>query len=571
MGQAKSATAAASRATSPAAHLETLRWRLTLLLIGASVLPMAVVGLGGWVVFRGLLTDRVEEHLRTIVHDHAHTVDLFLAERLKALRLIAESYGETQLKDPAVFRLVFEVLNSTYEESFQDLGMIDDQGRHISYIGPYPLMGQNYSDAEWFRHVREQGRYISDVFLGVRKVPHFIMAVRHDQDGGRFWVLRASINSEVFDRLVARVAVGSNGDCYLLDKAGRYQTRPRNGAELLSMSTALADTPPNAGGTVRTRTAEGQEILRTVEWIKDGQWLLVAERSVAEVEAPLRQAFMRGTIVFGVGVLVILAVTVFTTNLLFRMLARAEQHKEKLDAQLLRAAKLASVGEMATGVAHEINNPLGIIYSEQTNIDDLLRELDQNDPRVEEMRGSVAQTTKQIKRCMTITHKLLQFGRQGVASGALTDLGPELAEIVRLFEKQASVNNISLVLEVEPELPKILINVHELQQVFTNLVNNAFQALQGRGGVVLISAWSENGKVMVAVEDTGPGIPASERDKVFEPFYTTKKMGEGTGLGLSVCYGIVVKWNGRIYVDPESYGGARFIIQFPAAAAGVKA
>jgi two-component system NtrC family sensor kinase len=322
---------------------------------------------------------------------------------------------------------------------------------------------------------------------------------------------------------------------------------------------------------VRTRTGEGREILRTVQWIKDGQWLLVAERSVAEVEGPFRQAFARGATVFGVGVLAILVVTVFTTNLLFRMLARAEQQTEVLDAQLLRAAELASVGEMATGVAHEINNPLGIIYSEQTNIDDLLRELDPNDPRVKEMRQSVAQTTKQIKRCKTITHKLLQFGRQGVASGALLEVGPELAEIVRLFEKQASVNNISLVLEVEPGLSRILIDAGELQQVFTNLVNNAFQALHGRSGVVLISAWSEKGKVMVAVEDTGPGIPPSERDKVFEPFYTTKKMGEGTGLGLSVCYGIVVKWNGRVYVDPESDGGARFLVEFPAAAAGVKA
>jgi two-component system NtrC family sensor kinase len=571
MGQARSATPAASEATSRATHARTLRWRLTPLLIGASVLPLAVVGLGGWVVFRGLLADRVEEHLRTIVLDHAHTVDLFLAERLKALRLITESYGEMQLKDPAILRRVFEVLNSTYEQSFQDLGLIDDQGQHISYIGPYRLLGQNYSRAEWFHHVRDQGRYISDVFLGVRKVPHFIMAVRHNQGGGRFWVLRASINSEVFDRLVARVTVGSNGDCYLLDKAGRYQTRPRGGGEVLSTSTVLSDTPPDAGRTVRTRTGEGREILRTVQWIKDGQWLLVAERSVAEVEGPFRQAFARGATVFGVGVLAILVVTVFTTNLLFRMLARAEQQTEVLDAQLLRAAELASVGEMATGVAHEINNPLGIIYSEQTNIDDLLRELDPNDPRVKEMRQSVAQTTKQIKRCKTITHKLLQFGRQGVASGALLEVGPELAEIVRLFEKQASVNNISLVLEVEPGLSRILIDAGELQQVFTNLVNNAFQALHGRSGVVLISAWSEKGKVMVAVEDTGPGIPPSERDKVFEPFYTTKKMGEGTGLGLSVCYGIVVKWNGRVYVDPESDGGARFLVEFPAAAAGVKA
>jgi two-component system NtrC family sensor kinase len=565
------AAAAAPETHAAGSPLHALRWHLTLLLIGAAVLPMTIVSLGGWVVFRGLIADRVAEHLQLVVHDHAANIDLFLQERLKALRLISESYSQAQLADPAVFQAVFATLNKTYDQGFLDLSLVNDQGRHVSYIGPYKLLHMNYRDAEWFRHVRDEGEYTSDVFLGFRKVPHFIMAVRHDEGDGRFWVLRASINSEVFEELVSREVIGSGGDCYLLDKTGRYQTRPKHNGEVLTESGMTVGAPREGVWTVRARSADGRPIVRTMQWIKGGQWLLVAERGLAEVEAPINRALARGTVVFALGVLTILVVTSLITGRLFRMLLWAEQQKERLDDQFLRAAKLASVGEMATGVAHEINNPLGIIYSEQTNIADLLQEMDSNDLRVQEMRESVAQTSKQVARCKAITHKLLQFGRKGVATGSLIDTAAELAEIVRFFERQASVNNISLGLELKPGLPKVLINAGEFQQVVSNLLTNSLQALQGRRGAIRVSAWSENGNVMVSVEDDGPGIPRALREKIFEPFYTTKQFGQGkggTGLGLSVCYGIVSKWKGRIFVDPIPVSGARLIIELPAAPVG---
>jgi signal transduction histidine kinase len=120
-------------------------------------------------------------------------------------------------------------------------------------------------------------------------------------------------------------------------------------------------------------------------------------------------------------------------------------------------------------------------------------------------------------------------------------------------------------------LPKVLINAGEFQQVVSNLLTNSLQALQGRGGEVRVSAWSENGNLIVSVEDTGPGIPPEDRGKIFEPFFTTKQYGKGaggTGLGLAVCDGIVSKWKGRIFVDPKPGSGARLIVELPAASEG---
>jgi two-component system NtrC family sensor kinase len=547
-------------------HLEHLRIRVTALLIVASLIPLVAIGAGAWIVFGRIIAERSEAHFRTVVSDHAATIDLFLSERLLVLTLISRLYAASQFKEPGVLQRVFDHLNASYSQSFQDLGVIDDTGRHLAYIGPYDLLGKNYASTDWFNHVRQNGHYISDVFLGFRKVPHFIIAVRLNEEAGRFFILRASINSQVFDNLVARGRLGQSGDCFIINNKGELQTPAKDGTPVLSKADAPPAAPLGKVTTVAVQGSEGALLLRTMKWIKDGQWLVIAQQEEAELHAPVRAAMIRGLQVFALGVIIIVLAAFLTNRRLFAMLAKALEKQEKLNMQLLRAGKLASVGELATGVAHEINNPLAIIYAEQTNLSDLLGEFDHDDSRIEEMTHSVGQTKKQVERCKTITHKMLQFGNQGPSSGA--DIKPEfyLAEVIRLLSNQTRVNNIDLCLELEKKLPLIHIDEGELQQVLTNLINNAMQAMQDRRGGIVISAWSEKGCLYLQVEDSGPGIPADKLEVIFEPFFTTKAPGKGTGLGLAVCYGIITKWGGRIWAESGESRGAAFIIQLPAAA-----
>ena len=307
-------------------------------------------------------------------------------------------------------------------------------------------------------------------------------------------------------------------------------------------------------------------MIRTVRELKNGDWLLVAQQASAEVMAPIRAALLRRDGGSSPSAwVVIVAVAVLTTRYLVRWIQLLSEQRQQLNAQLVRAGKLASLGEMATGIAHEINNPLGIIYSEQTNISDLLGELS-DDERIAEMRANVAMTKKQVGRCKTITQKMLQFGRQSLAAAQEIDVAAQLREIVDLVEQHARVNDIDVCLEAEPDLPPVVFDPGEFQQVVTNLFNNAVQATSD-SGAVRISAWREGRSVWIEVEDTGPGIPPDVLPRIFEPFFTTKPVGKGTGLGLSVCFGIVSQWQGEITVESPAAGGACFRIRIPTAVA----
>jgi two-component system NtrC family sensor kinase len=531
---------------------------LAVLLLG-SLIPLAFLGAGAIVVFGNVIANRTREHLETLVSDHARTVDVFLAERLAAIRLVAHAHRRDVLAAAGRLALVADRLEDTYPGSFIDVGVIGADGSHLAYEGSFPeLRARNYRDAEWFGAVMREGHFVSDVFLGFRRDPHFIMAVRQDDPDGTSWILRATVNPEVFGSLVASGRLGETGECFIVDRQGRYQTHSPEGADLLAQSgidpAVLAD---------RATEVEwkGSTWVRTTRPVLSGRWTLVAQQEEREALAPVRRELMKGLLVFAAGALVIVLTSHFATRFLVRRIEKGVLRAEELSASFLHASKLASIGEMATGLAHEINNPLAIISSEQTNIGDLLGEIPP-DARTAEMRESVDRTKRQVERCKTITRKMLQFGRQGISVVEHLDPASHLTEIIRLMRPQAVVKNIELILDLAPDLPHVRMDSGELQQVVTNLVNNAVQAMP-EGGAIRVLGRHEGTRVVISVEDEGTGIPEELKQKIFEPFFTTKPVHEGTGLGLSVCYGIVNRWGGSIRAENRPEGGARFVVHLP--------
>ena len=178
-------------------RLRALFRRFFLSLTLASLLPFTVVGVGAALVFGGILYQKSEEHQHALVESHAAIVRLFLAERQKALTLLSSTTSRDDVTQEGRISQLLEQLNRAYPGSFQDLGVIDRDGRHLAYAGPYELLDKNYAEAPWFREVTEKGVYTSDVFMGFRKVPHFVMAVKHQEADG-YWILRASIDSAIF-------------------------------------------------------------------------------------------------------------------------------------------------------------------------------------------------------------------------------------------------------------------------------------------------------------------------------------------------------------------------------------
>ena len=440
-----------------------------------------------------------------------------------------------------------------------DLGVIAADGRHLAYVGPHDLKKKNYSRAVWFSTVQARGSYISDVFLGFRNVPHCVVAVK----GGRrrpSWVLRATINSDTFNSLVRTGQFGSTGDAFIIDTRGYFQTPPKTGRVL---QPSPITSPRQHRGVRESRIAHKEgAVIRVTKWLNRGRWMLVVQQDEGEIMAPVHHAMTIGALVILIAVGLIVVTTFLATGHLTDRIRRAQEQRDGLSRDLLRSARLASLGEMASGLAHEINNPLAIISAAQTNIADQVGDLELDAVAREDLMVSVARCQRQVDRCSSITSKMLQFGRKAESRLRPTDVVPLLQDISGLMRQQAVVRNIDLRLEFEPDLPRVMLDGTELQQVLVNLINNAMYAIGERGGVT-ISARQVGGEVELAVEDDGGGIGPGDLEHIFQPFYTTKPVGQGTGLGLAVCHGIVLGWGGTIHASSEPGAGTRMTIRLP--------
>ncbi len=236
---------------------------------------------------------------------------------------------------------------------------------------------------------------------------------------------------------------------------------------------------------------------------------------------------------------------------------RMQQELEKTQAQLIQAEKIASLGRLAAGVAHEINNPLAgiLIYA-----DLLLRDLGEQDPH----RQNVEEIITQTLRCQKIVSRLLEFSRQTLGERALFDPNSIIQRCVDLVKRQALFHNVEIDLQLDPHLPQIIGDPGQLNQVFTNLLLNAVDAMEGKGRITITSRPDGAGEgIILTFSDTGSGIPPSIKDKIFDPFFTTKPPGKGTGLGLAVVYGIIQRHGGSIEVVSPPKGGTTFIMRLP--------
>jgi two-component system NtrC family sensor kinase len=227
--------------------------------------------------------------------------------------------------------------------------------------------------------------------------------------------------------------------------------------------------------------------------------------------------------------------------------------------QLIQSEKLSGIGEFVAGVAHELNNPLTSVMG--------FAELLQQSDLPEQQRRYLDVIFKSAKRCQKIVQSLLSFARRHAPERKVICVNEIVESAVEILRYQMRTSNIEVVTQLDPHLPLTEIDPHQMQQVFLNLINNARQAMEGqaRKGQLRVRTESHDDRVRITFEDNGPGIPAENLKKIFNPFFTTKEVGKGTGLGLSLCYGIVSEHGGTITPQSEEGKGATFVIEIPVA------
>jgi two-component system NtrC family sensor kinase len=244
------------------------------------------------------------------------------------------------------------------------------------------------------------------------------------------------------------------------------------------------------------------------------------------------------------------------TQTLEQRVQERTQELQRVQDQLIRAGKMAALGELAAGVAHEINNPLtGVLTFSSL----MLKKADEDHPWKKDLQNIVQQTT----RCRNIVRGLLDFARQRKPDKKEWDIQTLLDNTVSLVEKQARFQNIKMVKEFKTGIPLLFVDADQIQQVFMNILLNAADAMAGNGGTLTIKTDLKDKMAEVSFTDTGCGMTKEHLSKLFAPFFTTKEIGKGTGLGLAISYGIIQSHNGDIEVESQVDKGSTFRIKLP--------
>jgi len=502
--------------------------------------------------------------LRTarIASNFRRSLSFFLSERKSALDFLVHENTFESINDEQHLSRVLHNLQQSFGGGFEDLSVIDANGHQITYVGPHKLEGRDYSGQPWFDKVREKGIYISDVFMGFRQSPHLVIAVKYDLPDGSFYVLRSSVGTVRFNNQLAEMELSGRGDAFIINQHGIIQTPARYYGNVLEKFPLEIPQYSEKTEVFEKTDSKGEPLIIGYAYIPDTPFILMVIKHKDEMMSSWHETRMKliGFLFFNITLilLVIFSVTTYMVNNLYL----ADQKRLTSLHELEYSSKMASIGRLAAGIAHEINNPLAIINEKAGLMKDLfaIKKEYANDSRLTGIADSILSS---VKRCATITKRLLGFARQPDISIQSVKVGELIREVLSFTGKEAEYRSIDVMVDVPENIPEIESDRSKLQQIFLNLINNSFAAMEADNSLYISAQNGKDGRISISVSDTGCGIPAPDLERVFEPFFSTKTQKGGTGLGLSITYNLVREIGGSIEVHSTVGEGTTFVVTLP--------
>ncbi len=543
----------------------TLKIRIFLLIGTLAGVPLIMITILSYLSLQGAFKEDFNNQMRGNIESTRQSVEFFIDERISALRFLAAANSFVQLSDEKYLNDIFIKFKREFGE-LVDLGLIDSKGMQLSYSGPYSLQGKNYSNQDWFNEVAVRGVYVSDVFMGYRKIPHFAIAVKKElPEKGTFCILRATIDMVTLNRYVSIVNLKSRDDAFIINYQGILQTRSRYHGNVLEKIAIEVPRPTEDVILSDVRQNGGTPLIFGYTSIKKSPWILgmtVASTAQSKLldllTRDMASVYLAVFLIF-LGIIANIKISIALVN----WIREAELEREEAIAQTQHSGRLASIGRLGAGVAHEINNPLAIINEKAGLMKDLLLMSKGSHIDKEKFIGLIQAISDSVTRCKAITQRLLGFARRMDVRHEEIDLNDTIREVIEFLDKEILYRNIRLETRLKEDLPRIISDKGQLQQVFLNIINNAIDAVED-GGLIIISTELHNPeRIRVSIKDNGQGIAKEKIKHIFEPFYTTKEKGKGTGLGLSITYGIVDRLGGSIRVESEVSVGTTFHVELP--------
>ncbi len=529
-------------------------FRLTITYLAPLVILMVYFN----IQYGRLLSESNGMHLRSVAEHQSKVIDLFLRERIVNLLNIID---DPSLEIPPSKETMRKLLKILYNDSetFIDIGFFDSSGVQLTYAGPLPVLEKkDYGNEKWFRELKasEERYIITDIYSGFRQKPHFTIAVRRYIDR-ELIIVRATLDPKKLYDFIITLENARDVHIGIVNAEGHYQLASAHMGKVLERSEFSPPHDKEIG--ISETEIDGNEIKYAYSWFTSGEWAVIVRNAGKSPESRVWGLQNEFTIVS----LILILITFTTIILRSKRIVKSEREKDIVRTQLVQASKLASVGELASGIAHEINNPLAIISGETGLMYDYVNPEFSSGKTIEDIKPHLKNINEAVFRCRDITRKLLSFVRQSDFELRKHNINALINELIEgFYAKELEVENIKIMQKLDENIPEIQTNANQLKQVILNLMNNAVDAIQPPGKITVVTKLKTD-IVVIEVTDTGVGISEEQMERIFMPFYTTKEVGKGTGLGLSVSLGIIKSLGGEIHCESIPGKGTSFFVELP--------
>jgi two-component system NtrC family sensor kinase len=553
---------------------------LSIILLILVLAPLTLISILAHYQYKQLLHDQEMAQLVLNLEETQNTIEAFVSELLSTVKLVGHDVRYEELLLPKELETLFVRLQQEFP-GVTDIEIIGSAGTQKAYYGPGTLEAHSYTDQVWYREVLLHGVHVSNIVTNLHRSPYFAIAVsREHPEQQKHWVLRVSIEAKTLQDFIDTIRTSYTDDMFLIDSKHIAQTQPQKFGHI-GEKCILHDTKDKTelqiNGPLKKqdgiykrasdmlivqKTSNGQKINIATVSLLNTPWKLVLIKEQYLHATTWTLFKIKLTVMFFaciiVAVFLILEISAAITN----HLREADKKWQQLYIEAEQRDKLASIGRLAAGIAHEINNPLSIINQKTGLVQDFMEMMDDFEYK-EMMTEAHESIQKNVNRCKTITHRLLGFARVADVQTEEIDINTTIREVIDFLAKEAMYSQIKIAFDLDQSVSKIVSDRGPLQQIFLNITNNAIDAIEHHGTITLSTKQLDQDNIQVSISDDGPGIPKDVLKRIFEPFFTTKETGKGTGLGLSITYGLVRKLGGHINVKTEAGLGTTFEITLP--------
>jgi len=547
-------------------HLHVFSFRRKWMLIVAltsvvSLIPLIIMSIIDYRLSRGVIETEMLTNTSRMVSNTSRTVSFFLAQRKAALNFVLHDNSYQSMGEPGRLATILKNLQSGVG-GFTDIGLVNADGNMEAYIGPYQLYGANLCSEKCYRQVLKNGTYISDVTGNKGVDRRIVVAIKHDLPDNTFFVLRAALDAGPLHSLLSQLDIGPNDDAFIINENGILQTPSRHHGSLYDKIDLPVPKHSSEAKVLEAEDASSNPILIGYAHIPGTSLILMIIKNKSEAMTLWLRPRLKliGFLVLSIAI-ILFAILGGATYLVNRIHV-ADQKRVAALHQVEYTNKLASLGRLSSGVAHEINNPLAIINQKVGLIKDLFS-FKEEYAGDEKLMVLIDEVIVSVQRCSSITRRLLNFSRHMESKIEPIDLKEMINEVLAFLEKELERRRVDISVNHIDNIPEFESDRGSLQQIFLNLFNNAFAAMEDGGRLEITVKRQDNNAVCVTVADNGCGIPDEDIQRVFEPFFSTRGDQGSTGLGLSITYGLVKEIGGDIQVDSTVGKGTRFLVLLP--------